>query len=85
MYPTITEGSIVFISFIKYLYLCPKIGDIVVIKTDKVDDIILIKRISNIKKNEYYVLGDNLNDSFDSRKFGYIKKHDILGKVLFVI
>ena len=85
MYPTIAEGSVVFISFIKYLFLSPKVGDIVVVKTDEFHDIPILKRISDIKDDEYYVLGDNLNDSFDSRKFGYIKKRHIIGKVLFYL
>ncbi|MHB8443452.1 MAG: nickel-type superoxide dismutase maturation protease [Patescibacteria group bacterium] len=85
MYPTIADGSVVFISFLKYLFLPPKVGDIVVIKTDKFNNILILKRISDIKNNEYYVLGDNLNDSFDSRKFGYIEKRHIIGKVLFYL
>ncbi len=83
MYPTISEGSIVFVSFIKYLFTNPKVGDIIVVKTNKFNNIPILKRVSDIKNNEYYILGDNLNDSLDSRKFGYIRKQDIVGKVLF--
>ncbi len=36
-------------------------------------------------KDEYYVLGDNREDSTDSRIFGCIKKEDILGKTNFII
>ena len=35
--------------------------------------------------DEYFVLGDNREDSIDSRKLGCIKKEDILGKTNFII
>lgn len=36
-----------------------------------------------LSKNQYYVLGDNLCDSLDSRKLGPIEKSNIKGKMLF--
>lgn len=36
-------------------------------------------------KNEYFVLGDNRVDSFDSSEFGPVKKENIKGKASFVI
>ena len=45
----------------------------------------LIKRIDSINiktEKEFYVLGDNKADSYDSRKFGYIKKESIIGKAV---
>lgn len=34
-----------------------------------------------IPEDKYLVLGDNRNNSLDSREFGFIDKNDILGKV----
>lgn len=33
-----------------------------------------------LKEDEYYVMGDNRNDSIDSRELGPLKKSDIIGR-----
>jgi signal peptidase I len=38
---------------------------------------------STIPKGYYFVVGDNRNNSTDSRIFGFVKKEDILGTVSF--
>ena len=60
------------------------INDIVLLE-DPINKELLIKRIDSINsttEKEFYVLGDNKADSYDSRKFGYIKKELIIGKAV---
>ena len=38
-----------------------------------------------LSSDEYFVMGDNRNNSTDSRAFGPIKKADIVGEVLFIV
>ena len=40
---------------------------------------------SNLLKDEYFILGDNRENSLDSRKFGPVKRDQILGKTHYVL
>jgi len=79
MEPTIQNGQTVLVSSIPYFFSKPKIGDVVAFKKDNK---VLIKRIGKIDGKKYFVSGDNKEDSMDSRKFGWLTKKDILGKVI---
>ena len=39
------------------------------------------KPVMTLKEDEYFVLGDNRGNSYDSRFFGPIKKDEIIGKL----
>ncbi len=41
------------------------------------------EKVSSLKSDEYYVLGDNRQNSYDSRRFGAITKDVIVGRALF--
>ncbi len=77
MEPGIRNGSFVLATSIYYLFFGPKIKDIVVFKNNSK---LIIKRITKIEKEKYFLEGDNKNDSKD---FAPIEKKEILGKVLF--
>lgn len=83
MYPTLKNNQIVLASSILYKFYKPKIKDIVIAKSSK-NSRILIKRITIIKGNEYFIEGDNKNMSSDSRNFGPITIDLILGKVILI-
>lgn len=78
MFPALKPGQNVLVN----RFPKPKVGDIIAIK-DPRNNKILIKRISETKNNKFFVLGDNKNESTDSRHFGWITKKDIIGKVVY--
>jgi len=80
MEPQIKDGEQILVSNIPYLFKKPIVNDIVAIRFKNK---ILVKRIFRIIKNKYYVRGDNKSDSLDSRKFGFIKKDNLMGKVIY--
>jgi nickel-type superoxide dismutase maturation protease len=81
MEPTFLQGTEVLVSSLPYLFLRPKAGDVIAFK-NKADKKIYIKRVAEIRNSAFYVLGDNKQDSRDSKNFGLITKKDIIGKVI---
>jgi signal peptidase I len=80
MLPTLKEGDIVFFKkYIKNKSLL-KVGQIVIIY-HPLKNIKLIKRVKNIIKNSIEVLGDNIEFSDDSNKFGLINNEKVIGIV----
>ncbi|MBI3109537.1 S26 family signal peptidase [Candidatus Daviesbacteria bacterium] len=76
MLPTLKEGQEV----LTFNWSRPKKGDVVVIKHDDKE---MVKRIQKIDGNLRYVMGDNRQESTDSRHFGSINKSQIVGKVIY--
>ncbi len=81
MKPTYRPGSILIIINSKLYQIIQK-GDVIVLKDPRNNKLIL-KRINKIEDKKYFVLGDNKNESTDSRVFGYITRKNIIGKVIF--
>jgi len=59
-----------------------KKGDIVIFKEPSTG-LSIIKRISKTKQDLLYLEGDNKKESTDSRDFGWIKKQQIIGTVIY--
>lgn len=65
-----------------YIFSEPKVGDVIVFR-NIVPPFIFCKRIKKITHDKVWVEGDNKEKSIDSRKFGFVDKKNIIGKVLF--
>lgn len=81
MIPTLKENDVVLVNRLSYFLSRPKIGDLIILKQRQY----IIKRIKKIKNDKYFVVGDNKKESTDSRKFGWISKKKIVGKVFLKI
>lgn len=81
MEPKFKDGDVVLVNRLSYLLSKPKVGDLVALKHGKY----IIKRIRAIEEKQIFVIGDNKKESTDSRKFGWINKKEIVGKVIFKI
>ena len=80
MLPTLKQGDMVFFKkYIKNKSLL-KVGQIVIIY-HPLKNIRLIKRVKSIIKNSIEVLGDNIEYSDDSNKFGLINNEKVIGIV----
>src|SRR6266496_1965295 len=81
MEPLLSSQDMVLASIFPYLFKNPRVNDIVVFEDKKRS--FLIKRITKIENNMFFVTGDNKADSLDSRNFGEISRSQILGKVVY--
>lgn len=81
MYPTLKQGDTVLVNRLSYRFKKPSVGDIVLVEKPK-ELRVIVKRVSEIKNDLYFLSGDNKKESTDSSTFGYIEKKNILGKML---
>jgi len=51
-----------------------------IVKTKNIDDAYMMEL--KVPKNHYYLIGDNLDNSDDSRRFGTLEENEILYKVI---
>ena len=82
MMPGFSENDNVLASSAPFILRKPRIGDVVIFEKDKKQ---FVKRINKIDNGKYCLLGDNKNDSKDSRNFGLIERDQIKGKVILKI
>ena len=78
MLPSLKEGDIVFFKIYKEGKSELKPGEIVIFN-HPLKNIICIKRISTVNQNNIEVLGDNIEFSEDSNKFGLLNNEKIIG------
>jgi signal peptidase I len=90
-------GDRLVVEGVSYHFREPRIGEVVVVRQQGTGGRLDLKRIAArpgaevtvrdapdfLGNDEWYVLGDNLDESTDSRELGPIKSRDILGRVWF--
>ena len=82
MFPLLQPGNEILIDPHAYKKSLPQLNDIVITKHPLKPEITIVKRVTAIDaKTNYFLTGDNLADSTDSRHWGSVKPQDILGKV----
>jgi len=81
MNPTFQEGDIVLVNRLAYVVTKPKPQDIIVFRDPRTQREV-IKRITNVSRDGYFVEGDNKKESTDSRQYGVIARKSIIGKVI---
>ena len=78
MEPTLSQGDFVLIRKISQIKRL-KLDDLILFEQDNT---LMIKRVSRIEENNFFVLGDNPDHSTDSRQFGLILFDQVRGKVI---
>lgn len=76
MLPTLIDGQYVLV----LRFLKPRLEDVIVFKLPNEKNH-FVKRVNRVEKDSYYVLGDNINNSKDSRHFGNVDKKYVIGTV----
>ena len=82
MLPILLPGDEVFVDPNAYQRSPPTPGDAIALVSPDDSKIRLIKRVVSVRDNgTCFVLGDNPSQSTDSRVFGWVEPHLILGRV----
>jgi signal peptidase I len=90
-------GDRLVVEGLSYRFRAPRIGEVVVVRQPGAEGRLDLKRIAAgpgaevtvrgqtdfLGKDEWYVLGDNLGESTDSRELGPVRTRDIAGRVWF--
>jgi signal peptidase I len=90
-------GERLVVEGVSYRFRAPRSGEVVVVRQPGSDGRLDLKRIAAgpgaevtvrgapdfMGNHEWYVLGDNLDESTDSRELGPVKTSDIVGRVWF--
>ena len=82
MVPAYRPGDRLVVNRFAYFVRRPRPGDVVVLRDPESPGRLLLKRVVALEGGRYIVLGDNAGESRDSRRFGPVRRRDIVGKAL---
>ncbi len=78
MQPTLAPGDDVFVAPKRQ----PRVGDIVVAGHPYTSDVVLIKRVSAMTDSHVELASDDPAEGTDSRTFGPLPRHHLIGVVI---
>jgi nickel-type superoxide dismutase maturation protease len=79
MNPTLKDGEVVLVDRAAKI----EVGDVVVAKHPVEQNNEIVKRVERInQRGDFFLVGDNLDDSIDSRHYGAVTREYIKGKVV---
>ena len=81
MYPTLFDG----LSVLYHNKATIHVGDIILFHHPQKEDLVLIKRCTNVKDDLFWAEGDNPKESTDSRSFGWVPHTCYIGTVTSVL
>jgi signal peptidase I len=83
MFPTLSDGEFYMSKRVFRKSKC-KIGKIYVYRPpyDGGEEKFVIKRLAYIKDGKYFFLGDNADDSYDSRYYGYVDSKNVVAQLI---
>jgi signal peptidase I len=90
-------GDRLLVEGLSYRFRAPRIGEVVVVRQPQGGGRLDLKRIAAgrgarvqvmgeelvLGRDEWFLLGDNLSESTDSRQLGPVRREDIVGRVWF--
>lgn len=82
MEPHLKEGSSVYVSRLAYLFVDPEPNEIIAIN-HPTENFPVIKRVKHVTdEGHIFVVGDNAENSTDSRHYGAVEPKHVIGKVM---
>lgn len=81
MLPALRPGERVLFDRLAYVFEGPRVGDVVLARHAGRSGVRMIKRVAEvIGEGELVLLGDNADESTDSRTLGAFRRGDIVGR-----